>query len=142
MTIALPAVSPTATRLPSGPLPSTAELRVLVVDDEDAVRDVLVDMLEAHGHSVVSAACGAEGLEKLAEVPYDVLFTDLSMPEMDGRALAREVKKRRPGIKVVLVTGYAGTLDPDAEVFSYVDAVLGKPFDFDKVGETLRAVVE
>jgi CheY-like chemotaxis protein len=82
-------------------------------------------MLEAHGHSVVSATGGAEGLEKLAEIPYDVVFTDLSMPEMDGWAVAREVKRRRPGLKVVLVTGYAGTLEPETEILSHVDAVLG-----------------
>jgi PAS domain S-box-containing protein len=142
MMIVLPVVSPTATKLPSAPLPVTRELRVLVVDDEDTVRDVLVEMLEAHGHSVVSATGGAEGLEKLAEIPYDVVFTDLSMPEMDGWAVAREVKRRRPGLKVVLVTGYAGTLEPETEILSHVDAVLGKPFDFDRVGETLREVTE
>jgi PAS domain S-box-containing protein len=141
MTIVLPIVSPTATKLPSGPLPATRELRVLVVDDEDAVRDVLVEMLEAHGHSVVSATCGVEGLAKLAEISYDVVFTDLSMPEMDGWAVAREAKRRRPGLKVVLVTGYAGMIESETEILSHVDAVMAKPFDFDRVGDTLRLVV-
>jgi PAS domain S-box-containing protein len=83
--------------------------RVLVVDDEDLVREVLVASLEEAGFAVLAAGNGAEALALLeAEEPVDALVTDLSMPGMGGLALIREAQVRRPGLPAVLLTGYAG----------------------------------
>ena len=83
--------------------------RVLVVDDEDLVREMLVASLEDAGFAVLAAGNGAEALALLeTEEPVDVLVSDLSMPGMGGLALICEAHVRRPGLPAVLLTGYAG----------------------------------
>ncbi|HYN86562.1 MAG TPA: response regulator, partial [Pyrinomonadaceae bacterium] len=113
-------------------------LRVLVVDDEQFVRETLADMVEALGHEVASAAGGREALAALEEAPADFVFTDLSMPGMDGWEFAREVRRRWPATRVCIVTGYGKDLSHDApDEHPPADAVIGKPFDFEQVEETL-----
>ncbi len=83
--------------------------RVLVVDDEDVVRETLVASLEEAGFAVLAAGNGAEALALLeAGEPVDALVTDLSMPGLGGLALISEAQARRPGLPSVLLTGYAG----------------------------------
>ena len=83
--------------------------RVLVVDDEDVVRETLVASLEEAGFAVLAAGNGIEALALLeAGEPVDALLTDLSMPGMGGLALISEARARRPGLPSVLLTGYAG----------------------------------
>ena len=87
----------------------TALSRILLVDDDEAVRNVLMMELEAAGYSVLSASSGARAIEILesgAEV--DALVTDLSLPGMDGLAIIRAVRECRPGLPAILLTGYAG----------------------------------
>ena len=100
------------------PVPSA---RVLLVDDEELVRDTLAENLACEGFNVVVASSGAEASALLAAgTAMDVLVTDLSMPEMDGLALIRIAQACRPGLPVVLLTGYAGD-----ETAMAVDAVTG-----------------
>ena len=83
--------------------------RVLVVDDEDLVRETLVVTLEDAGFVVLAAGSGAEALALLeAEEPVDALVSDMSMPGMDGLALIRRVHALRPGLPAILLTGFAG----------------------------------
>jgi CheY-like chemotaxis protein len=83
--------------------------RVLLVDDEALVREVLAEHLEEAGFGVVAAASGTEALALLAAgEAVDALVTDLSMPGMDGLAVIRAAQERRPGLPAVLLTGYAG----------------------------------
>jgi CheY-like chemotaxis protein len=121
---------------------TTPALSVLVIDDEAAVRETLSEMLEALGHQVVLADSGYEAVQKLAAVgDFDFVFTDLAMPEMDGWETAREIRKRRPEMRIVLVTGYGpGTVPPAGEE-NLVDGILGKPFDFAQVGDTIRSIL-
>jgi CheY-like chemotaxis protein len=88
---------------------ATISARLLVVDDEDSIRDVLAEHLECEGFDVVIAANGIEALAMLADgEAVDALVTDFSMPGMDGLELIRAVQERRPGLPAVLLTGYAG----------------------------------
>jgi PAS domain S-box-containing protein len=83
--------------------------RVLLVDDEAPVREVLAMQLEDAGFTVLTAAGGRQALERLASMDrVDVLVTDLSMPGMDGLAVIHAVHERLPGLPAVLLTGYAG----------------------------------
>ncbi|WP_198383644.1 ATP-binding protein [Roseomonas sp. KE2513] len=83
--------------------------RVLVVDDEPVVREMLLGMLETAGYTVLPAASGAEALQLLdAGEAVDVLVSDLSMPGMGGLALIAAAQARRPHLPAVLLTGYAG----------------------------------
>jgi len=94
----------------SGTSMATTAARVLVVDDEDLLREMLEENLEDRGYDVLVAASGPEALDLLGtgDAAVDVLVTDLSMPGMDGIALIRAAQKRRPGLPAVLLTGYTG----------------------------------
>jgi two-component system response regulator (stage 0 sporulation protein F) len=97
-------------------------------------------MLVALNHRVVLADSGRVALQKLASNNFDLVFTDLAMPEMDGWETAREIRRVSPEVTIVLVTGYGtGTLPPQGET-DLVDAILGKPFDFNQVGEIITRV--
>jgi CheY-like chemotaxis protein len=83
--------------------------RVMVVDDEPIVREVLADLLEEAGYAVLAAASGAEALQQLDQgEAVDILISDLSMPDMGGVALIGAAQARRPSLPAVLLTGYAG----------------------------------
>lgn len=126
--------------------PTVAEeippLRILVVDDEQPVRETLAEMLLAMRHKLELAGSGQEALQKLRQQTFDFVFTDLAMPEMDGWETARSIRKTWPDVKIVLVTGYGPTTTPPPGEEHLVDAIIGKPFDFTQVGSTLKALAK
>jgi PAS domain S-box-containing protein len=119
----------------------TASLSILVVDDEDFVRETLADMLTDLEHKVVTVTGGREALEKVATHDFDLVFTDLAMPEMDGWETARAIRKRRHDLPVVLVTGYGATAQPPSGEHDLVAGIIGKPFDFEQVTATIARVL-
>ena len=80
---------------------------ILVIDDEAEIRETLADILVAAQHRVVTVASGREALQHMAVEHYDVILTDMRMPDLDGRALYQEIERRWPGrgVRVVFVTG-------------------------------------
>jgi PAS domain S-box-containing protein len=115
---------------------SARSLSVLVVDDEEHVRETLAEMVEALGHTCARADSGRAALAALSESEFDLVFTDLSMPEMDGWEVARAVRRQSPRTRIAVVTGYgrdAARTQGDAPA----DTVIGKPFDFAQVEEVL-----
>jgi PAS domain S-box-containing protein len=122
-TLSFPAITAEAAR-PPALLPTLEPMRILAVEDEPEVLDVIRAMLVATGHTVVSAASGREALELFEREPIDIVVTDLGMPGMTGLALAQEVKRRRP-VPVVLLTGWADELDDTHR--RHVDVLLAKP---------------
>ena len=80
---------------------------ILVIDDEEEIRDTLAEILTAARHRVVTVASGREALQHMAVEHYDVILTDVRMPDLDGRALYQEIERRWPGrgVRVVFVTG-------------------------------------
>jgi len=98
-------------------------------------------MLEVMGHRVLLAESGQSALQTLAGNNCDLVFTDLAMPEMDGWETTREIRKRWPDMNVVLVTGYGtGTLAPAGED-RLVNGIIGKPFDFSQISQTITSVL-
>ena len=137
-TIELPATSLRAESTEAvAPSVEMRPLSILVVDDESAVRETLAEMLEVMGHRVLVAECGQIALELLDGNDCDLVFTDLAMPEMDGWEVTREIRKRWPEINVVLVTGYGTGTVPPAGEDSLVNGIIGKPFDFSQISETI-----
>ena len=118
--------------------------RVLLVEDEDAVRAFASRALANRGYEVLAAASGVEALELMnREGSVDLVISDVVMPEMDGPTLLRELRSREPGLKVIFISGYAEEAFarnlPPSEHFSF----LPKPFSLKQlvaaVSETLRA---
>jgi PAS domain S-box-containing protein len=118
----------------------TPSLSVLVVDDEPFVRETLAEMLLDLDHRVVTVEGGREALQKVSSGDFDLVFTDLAMPEMDGWETARAIRKERPELPVVLVTGYGATAQPPSGELDLVAGIIGKPFDFDQVTGTIARV--
>jgi CheY-like chemotaxis protein len=120
--------------------------RILVIDDEENVRQVLADALIAQGHSVSACADGRAGLARFDEEPFDVVFTDLGMPGLSGWDVARTVKLRRRETMVVLVTGWSDQIDSVEAPWRGVDFVVGKPFEVEEIrsvlGQALTRVPE
>jgi two-component system, cell cycle sensor histidine kinase and response regulator CckA len=114
-----------------------ASARVLIVDDERMVRSVLTKLLHLKGHTVCQASSGAEALAIAATEPLDIVFTDLGMPEMNGRQLAVALRERNPALPIVLLTGDTNTGTPDA----FIDAVIAKPFRLDELEAAIRRFV-
>jgi GAF domain-containing protein/CheY-like chemotaxis protein len=110
-----------------------AALRILVVDDEPHVRGTLEEMLRLQSHRVVVADDGPSGLSRFREGEFDLVMTDLAMPGMSGWQVAQAVKEARPGVPVVLVTGWGVELSPEQLRAYGVDLVLSKPFRYDDV---------
>jgi PAS domain S-box-containing protein len=113
---------------------------VLVVEDEPAVRELTARMLRNLGYSAATAASGPEALEIIeAGAPVDLLLTDIRMPVMQGPELARRVLAQRPGVKVLLMTGYASDV-PSAGAPRL--SVLAKPFDSATLAAAVRAAMD
>lgn len=114
---------------PSVPRPA----RVLVIDDEENIREILSDILMTGDHEVVTAHDGPTGLGMIETQRFDLVFTDLGLPGMSGYEVATAIKARQPDLPVGLVTGWGANLDPDLAKHHGVDLVLSKPFRFDQV---------
>lgn len=114
---------------------------VLVIDDDERVREALVGMLGSASHSADQAASGPEGISKMEEKSFDLVFTDLSMPEMDGWAVAREIRSRWPGTKIVLITGHVLPPDDTKHNVELVDEIIFKPVQVDDISSTINSVL-
>jgi CheY-like chemotaxis protein len=113
-------------------------LRILVVEDEPLVREVLSVYLTEDKHEIVTANDGREGLEKFKNSGnFDLVLTDRAMPEMNGDALAQEIKKLKPGQPIILLTGFGDLMTGAGEQPPGVDLVVGKPFTL----TTLRGAI-
>jgi signal transduction histidine kinase len=114
-----------------------ASLRILVVEDEPLVREVLGVYLGEDSHEITLAVNGRDGLEKFQKGEFDLVMTDRAMPEMNGDALAAEIKKLRPSQPVLLLTGFGDLMSGAGEQPAGVDLVVSKPFTL----TTLRGAI-
>jgi len=130
--IALPAGVPDADSPLARPFASagTHARLILIVDDEQEIRETLADILGGARHHVVTAASGREALEQMASRRYDVIFADMRMPDLDGRALYREIEQRWPhqAARVVFVTGDMLTATLREFVVASGRPLIEKPF--------------
>ncbi|MBK9715790.1 MAG: response regulator [Kouleothrix sp.] len=113
-----------------------AALRILVVDDDEAVREVLVRILRRSGHQVALATSGAQALRQFSPRSYDLIFTDLSLSSIDGPTLVREIRARDPQIAVVVVTGW-GLPDEAQRAALGAAAVIVKPFNIAEIDRVI-----
>ena len=119
-------------------VPVVEPLRILAVEDEPEVLDLVRAMLTHAGHAVLTAASGREALTIFNRESVDLIITDLGMPGMTGLGLAAELRRIRR-VPIVLLTGWAQELDPAAA--EDVDAILAKPFSREKLFEAIARAV-
>lgn len=115
------------------PVDLTQPAKILVVDDEDCVRELLCDVLEHEGYRVVSASDGREALELFSNDDFDGVFTDVRMPEMGGWELVRAMRRSSPRMPMAMMTGGGEAIMPEDE--QQVDWVLSKPFELGRITE-------
>jgi signal transduction histidine kinase/ActR/RegA family two-component response regulator len=116
---------------------------VVVVDDEPVVRRLATEVLREFGYQVIAAADGPEGLSILqSDLRVDLLVTDVGLPGgMNGRQLADAARERRPGLKVLFITGYAEAAVIGNEMFEPGMQVITKPFAMDTLAARIRAMI-
>ena len=115
--------------------------RILVAEDDDAVREFVTRALAHQGHAVTAVLDGGQALEALAAERYDLLLTDLVMQGMDGIALALKATKDHPKLPILLMTGYAAERQRAHNLDALISRVLLKPFTLKEVCEAVAEVL-
>jgi DNA-binding response OmpR family regulator len=114
--------------------------RVLVLDDEELMREALRIALERDGHEVCEAGDGAAGLSLFNERPIDLVITDLIMPNMDGVEMIRDLRRASPKVKIIALSGRGGIsikANLDRALMVGANCALMKPCDFDELRRTV-----
>ncbi len=124
------------------PIKEVRPARILVIDDEESVRDILSRMLGVKGHQVVVASDGEEGIERFKNEPFDLVFTDLGMPKVSGWEVGMAVKEMNPKVPVIMITGWGMELNREKLSESGIDLIVSKPFLFDQVIELVSEAME
>ncbi|MCH7763102.1 MAG: response regulator [Candidatus Marinimicrobia bacterium] len=117
--------------------PVVQSSRILVIDDEEYILDIVEEILTDQGHKVTSSGSAENGLEIFKKENFDIVITDLGMPEMIGWEVAERIKKYNPKTPVILLTGWALNLEPEKIKENGVDYVLKKPFTEEKLTEII-----
>jgi len=120
-------------------LPASTQRRVVVIDDDDGVRDVIVQGLRDEGYLVGEASDGESGLKRIEDFSPAVAIIDFLMPGLNGAEVARIAQARNPGLPIVFVSGYSDTLALDGVSGAIV---LRKPFDIQTLSRTVGAVID
>ncbi|MFD2238548.1 cell cycle histidine kinase CckA [Aureimonas populi] len=142
--IAAPARDTAAAALPNARIDLSGTASILLVEDEDHVRAGNVRALKMRGYEVHEASSGVEALEVMEEIGgrIDLVVSDVVMPEMDGPTLLREMRKTRPDLKFIFVSGYAEDAFaknlPDGEKFGF----LAKPFSLRELAVTVKDILD
>ena len=127
-------------------LPSSTVSRILVIDDEDAIRRVVRRLLELEGHAITEAASGSEALQVLGQQSFDVILTDVYMPNLDGIELLRQIQKT--GQPMPAIVAMSGEFSPNrADMLRTMEALgatdtLAKPFTTEELHATITRAVE
>lgn len=109
--------------------------RILLAEDDTSVRTFVRRALELDGHQVIEAADGRAALAAIGrgDGAFDLLVSDITMPELDGIALAKAARDRRPALPIILMTGYAEQREHAADLATVVREVVSKPFTLDEI---------
>jgi DNA-binding response OmpR family regulator len=119
--------------------------RILVVDDDDLIRKLVVRTLERAGYEVVAAADGQQAARQYRDQPADLIITDLFMPEKEGMEVIMELRREDPEVKIIAISG-AGSLGPTGylEVARMIGAskTLAKPFGREELLNAVRQLLD
>jgi excisionase family DNA binding protein len=118
---------------------ASAPRRVLVVDDEASIRELLAKTLALGEYTVDTAADGNAALDRIRDEQYDLVFADLKMPGMDGLMLSRQIKRIKPDLPVIIITGFSTEVSAIEAINVGVAGYLTKPF---RVPQVLAAAAK
>lgn len=116
---------------------------ILLVEDSDVVREVIVRMLEEYGFTVLQASGGEKALSILRreDVSIDLLLTDIVMPEVSGVELADRLERERPGMRILFMTGYAEEAVIGEGILGKNRECIGKPFTQEQIARKVREIL-
>jgi DNA-binding response OmpR family regulator len=115
--------------------------KILVTEDDEKMRNGLVELLKEQGYSVDSAQNGQIGLEMIKETDYDIVLSDLIMPVMGGMELLRNIKQIKPDTSIIFITGF-GTIENAVEAIKVgASDYITKPFKIDEVESKIKKVL-
>lgn len=138
---ARPAAGPERPAGAPAPGPAAGGLRILVVDDEPILTQLLQNFLQINGHRVVAVQGGAAALEALASQPFDLILTDLGMPAINGWTVAQGARHLQPETPIILISGWGSEIEEEERLRSGVAAVLQKPYSFDTLQQLIQRVL-
>jgi len=116
--------------------------RVLIVDDEPFVRNLIRDTLKTRDYETGLAANGREALEELARHSYDLVISDVVMPEMEGFELLRRIRKEYPSLRVIILTGFSREHEISDFLLHGANEYLTKPFQVAELLSVVEKVLE
>ncbi len=122
-------------------------LNILVIDDEPAMVDMVRKILEKDGHKVITAENGLEGLRIFEKAlkeqkPFDLVITDLGMPQIGGEEVVTVVKALSPSTSVILLSGWDSQAPLGRKVLAFADLILHKPVTGKELRNTVKRIVE
>lgn len=117
--------------------------RILLADDDAATRDLVKRALATDGHAVTSTQDGTEALDAITAGPanFDLLISDVQMPGLDGIGLAEHALGAAPGLRIILMSGFAGELDRAGHLKGKLSKVIIKPFTLDEIRTAVKAAL-
>jgi CheY-like chemotaxis protein len=137
----MPVTAPVTASKPTDPKPVKAvKKKILLVDDDAAIRQILVRLLQEEGYYVLTGANGVEALALVEATKFDLVLLDLNMPVKDGWATFEQLTTKNPLLPVILITARPNQLFP--ALAAGVGALLEKPLDFVKLFDTVRDLLE
>ncbi len=118
---------------------SRSRVRLLAIDDQTVILDLITAMCQSLDYEVVTALSGDEGLEKAEQQQFDIILADLAMPGSSGLEVARRLKEVAPGVPVILVTGWEVSIPPEQLKAVGIINILHKPFRIEQLTEIVRS---
>lgn len=123
------------------PLVTTENTRILIVDDDQGMRDMLLSVLPIFGFEAIAARNGSEAIALFLTNPFDLVITDLQMPGMDGRSLAFNIKRIFPEIPIIMMTAQAKAYVAKDLKNSCFESALFKPFKLEQLQQEIQRVL-
>lgn len=115
---------------------------ILVVDDEENIREIISEFLQTLGYQVVEASNGEEAIRACSKVEFDMVISDIRMPKMNGLKLLKSLKTYRPELPVILMTGYQPSKSQEASLTTKADGYLLKPFSLKSLRQAILKILK
>ncbi len=119
----------------------SAQYTILVVDDEELVRNLVVTLISKLGHSSIAAMDGVDALDRMKGNKIDAVITDIKMPNMDGVALTVEILKQYPGLPIMVMTAFGEEVSAGAAIAAGAREFIAKPFSPEEFSAQLQKMI-